>query len=319
MAIIDALQSSQWTREMFESWATANLAAVHVTVAYWHNCRQTLAALGRWQQRFAEHRDRIVPVRSADDIDHAAKLGKTGVILGFQNSSPIENNLALVEIFHQLNVRIMQLTYNNQTLIGAGCYETHDGGLTLFGKNVIREMNRLGMVIDLSHTGERTSLQAIEYSQRPVAVTHANPLFFEPAVRNKSDRLLRAIGQAGGMLGLSLYPGHLQDGSNCTLEAFCEMVTRTCEMIGIDHIGLGSDLCLGWDDSDLDYMLNGEWNRQPQGDPQTWPEYPQWFRDNHDFPNIAAGLQRVGFETRDIGKIFYGNWYRFFAESMLAK
>ncbi len=319
MMIIDALQSSKWTREIFESWVAANIAAVHVTVAYWHNCRQTLAAISRWQNRFAAHSDVIVPVRSIEDIDNAAKSGKTGIILGFQNSSPIENNLALVEIFWQMNVRIMQLTYNNQTLTGGGCYEAHDGGLTLFGKNVIREMNRLEMIIDLSHTGERTSLQAIEHSQRPVAVTHANPLSFEPAVRNKSDKLLRALAQAGGMLGFSLYPGHLRDGSNCTIEAFCEMVARTAEMIGINHVGLGSDLCLGWDDHDLDFMLNGDWNRRSQGDAHTWAEYPQWFRDNRDFPNIAAGLQRAGFGTQEISKILYGNWYRFLAESMPAK
>jgi len=320
LAVIDALQSSDWNREIFQSLVNSNVIAVHVTLAFWQDCRQTLSAIGNWNRHFNENADLILPVRSVDDIDLAANTGRTGIILGFQNSSSIEDELALVEIFHSLGIRIMQLTYNNQSLLGTGCYESADSGLTRFGKNVIREMNRLGMIIDVSHTSERTCLEAIEFSDRPIAVTHANPLTFENVVRNKSDKLLRSLADSGGMLGFSLYPLHLKNGSDCTLQDFCEMVAQTAQMIGVEHLGFGSDLCLGWSDEQVSYMRNGTWNiENASDDSAVWPAYPSWFQCNEDFPNIASGLQKAGFSDAEIEMIYSGNWYRFFERAMAAQ
>ena len=154
------------------------------------------------------------------------------MIFGFQNPSPIEDDLALVEIWHRLGVRFMQLSYNNQSLLATGCYEAEDPGITRMGREVIREMNRVGLVIDMSHSAERSTLEAIELSSRPIAITHANPASWHPVARNKSDTVLRALGQSGGMLGFSLYPLHLKGGSGCSLRSFCEMVARTAEIDG---------------------------------------------------------------------------------------
>ena len=127
----------------------------------------------------------------------------------------------------------MQLTYNNQSLLGTGCYEENDPGITRMGKQVIKEMNRVGLVVDMSHSAERSTLEAIEISERPIAITHANPTFWHPALRNKSDEVLKALGESGGMLGFSVYPHHLKDGSNCTLESFCTMIADTVDLMGI--------------------------------------------------------------------------------------
>ena len=127
----------------------------------------------------------------------------------------------------------MQLTYNNQSLLATGCYEDDDTGITRMGKQVIKEMNRVGLVIDMSHSSERSTLEAIEYSDRPIAITHANPYDWHPALRNKSDRVLKALSESGGMLGFSFYPHHLKGGSNCSLSSFCEMAARTADLIGI--------------------------------------------------------------------------------------
>ena len=127
-------------------------------------------------------------------------------------------------------MRFMQLSYNNQSLLATGCYEKNDAGITRFGKQVIREMNRVGMVVDMSHSAERSTLEAIEYSSRPIAITHANPIFFEAALRNKSDPVLTSLAQSGGMFGFSLYPHHLKGGSACTLADFCTMVARSAEL-----------------------------------------------------------------------------------------
>ncbi len=318
LAVIDALQSSNWNRNIFKSLVDSNVTAVHVTLAFWHDCRETLTIVGDWNRHFRHNADLILPVRSVRDIDLAAQTGRTGVILGFQNSSSIEDDLSLVEIFHSLGIRIMQLTYNNQSLVGAGCYESADAGLTLFGKNVIREMNRIGMIVDVSHTSEKTCMEAIEYSERPIAVTHANPLTFSNVVRNKSDDLLRALADSGGMLGFSIYPLHLKNGSQCTLQDFCEMVAKTAQMIGVEHLGFGSDLCTGWNDEQLNYMRNGTWNddNSCESSPVSWPAYPSWFQRNEDFPNIATGLKEVGFSDAEIKMIYSENWYRFFEHSM---
>jgi membrane dipeptidase len=120
-----------------------------------------------------------------------------------------------------LGARFMQLSYNNQSLLATGCYEAEDPGITRMGKQVIKEMNRVGLVIDMSHSAERSTLKAIEISERPIAITHANPASWHPALRNKSDTVLKALTESGGMLGFSLYPHHLKDKSACTLESFC--------------------------------------------------------------------------------------------------
>ena len=162
------------------------MSAVHATVSYHDGFRDTVRNLVEWNWRFRDHADLIFPGRSADDIAAAKASGRTAIFLGLQNPMPIEDDLGLVEILHELGIRFMQLTYNNQSLLGAGWMEAVDGGVTRMGREVIAEMNRLGMVIDMSHSGERTTLEAIELSTRPIAITHANPSWWRETGRNKS-------------------------------------------------------------------------------------------------------------------------------------
>ena len=223
-------------------------------------------------------------------------------------------------ILYQLGVRIMQLSYNNQSLLATGCYEDQDGGITRFGREVIKEMNRVGMIIDMSHSAEKSTLEAIEISQRPIAITHANPSFFHPALRNKSDAVLRAIGESEGMLGFSMYPFHLKNGSDCTVEEFCQMISQTAEMIGIDRIGIGSDLCENWDYSTLEWMRSGRWtlgvdHGEGSAANPSWPRQPSWFAGSKDMLTVAQGLEDVGFANTDIEKIMGQNWLSFFEKS----
>src|SRR5690349_12151093 len=206
LTAIDGLQYSNWDRALFEELKAGGLSAVHATLAYWEDTRATLRLIGDWHRRFERHGDLILQGRSADDVVAAKASGRIAIFFGFQNCSPIEEDLGLVQIFHELGVRFMQLTYNNQSVLGGGCYEKEDSGLTRFGREVIAEMNRVGMVVDLSHSGERTTLEAIAASTRPVVISHANPTFLHENVRNKSGRVLRALAESGGMLGFSLYP-----------------------------------------------------------------------------------------------------------------
>lgn len=320
MITIDALQYSRWSLEIFRQMREGELDCVHVTIAYHETALETLRNIGAWNQLFEQHGGLIMRVGSAEDIAVAKKAGKTGVMFGFQNCSPIEDDFSLVEIFHSLGVRFMQLSYNNQSLLATGCYEKNDPGITRFGRQVIREMNRVGMVVDMSHSAERSTLEAIELSQRPIAITHANPTFFEPALRNKSNEVLKALGDSGGMLGFSLYPFHLRNGPNCSREEFCEMVADTVEIMGVDHVGIGSDLCQNQPDSVVEWMRNGRWSKttdygEGSAGQAGFPQQPDWFANSTHYGNIAQGLRQKGFNEQEVEKIMGLNWLRFFEVS----
>ncbi len=318
--IIDCLQYSDWSETIFRQMRAGDVDAVHVTIAYHETFRETVANIERWNERFILHGDLIVPGRTGDDVRRAQTAGRTAIFFGFQNPSPIEDDVGLVEIVHTLGARFMQLSYNNQSLLATGCYETDDPGITRFGRQVIREMNRVGLVVDMSHSAQRSTLEAIELSERPIAITHANPHWWEPALRNKSDEVLAALAGSGGMLGFSLYPHHLRGKSECSLESFCEMVARAAERYGIGHLGLGSDLCQDQPDSVVAWMRNGRWSRDTdygEGSAAApgFPDQPAWFRDNGGFVNLAAGLRAVGFSEEEVARIMGQNWLEFFDAS----
>ena len=317
---IDALQYGNWSEKIFRQMREGGVDAVHVTVAYHENFRETVAVMEQWNARFETYPELIFQGFTGDDVRRARDTGRTAIFFGFQNPSPIEDDIRLVEILHRLGARFMQLSYNNQSLLATGCYEAEDPGVTRMGREVIAEMNRVGLVVDMSHSAERSTLEAMEISARPIVITHANPAFWHPALRNKSDAVLRGLGETGGMLGFSLYPHHLKDGSACTLESFCRMVADCAEVMGVEHVGLGSDLCQDQPDSVVEWMRNGRWSKtldygEGSAAAAGFPDMPPWFRDNRDFGNIEQGLRDAGFEADDVDAIMGGNWLRFFDEN----
>lgn len=321
MVIIDGLELCKWDRSYLHQLKEGGVTCVHACCGLWENARETLSKIGEWDRFIRENDDMIMPVRTGEDLDRAVNEGKIGIVLGTQNASPIEDELSLVSVFNRLGLKIMQLTYNNQNLIGSSCYEENDSGLSRFGKQVIGEMNRVGMVIDLSHVGERTTLDAMAVSRRPVAITHANPDWFYASRRNKSADVLHALQENGGVLGLCAYP-HLIGGSETPLADFCEMVAQAADVMGVDQVGLGTDLTLNLSVDFLYWMRMGRWTHQmdygagSKAQP-SWPEWPSWFQGPADFPNLAEGLAERGFHRDEIARIMGGNWYRFFKESFL--
>jgi len=181
-------------------------------------------------------------------------------------------------------------------------------------------MNRVGLVVDMSHSAERSTLEAIDISERPIAITHANPEFWHPALRNKSNEVLKALGESGGMLGFSMYPHHLKDKSDCTLESFCTMIGDAAEVMGFENIGIGSDLCQNQPDSVVEWMRNGTWTRdrdfgEGSASAAGFPAQPDWFRDNRDFSNLETGLRSIGMSEKDVAAVMGENWLRFFESS----
>ena len=314
---IDNLQYCNWSREIFEINRIAGLDAVHVTVVYHEDFNEFLIEIKKWEKLFKDNSDLIFLGKSFKDIEKAHLENKTAIFFGFQNCSPIEDDINLIEKVHKLGCRFMQLTYNNQSLLATGCYEKIDSGVTNFGRQAIKEMNKVGIVIDMSHSAEQSTFDAIELSEKPIAITHANPNFWHPAKRNKSNELLKILGESGGMLGLSLYPHHLKNNTDCTLESFCEMVARTVEILSINNIGIGSDLCLKQPDSVVEWMRNGTWSRSinyGEGSQKKagFPKQPIWFEDARGFKNLESGLKKVGFSNDETNQILGNNWFNFY-------
>ncbi len=318
--LIDGLQYANWSEKIFRQMRQGGVDAVHVTITYHETFRETVLNIERWNRWFERFPDLIFQGRTAADVTLARATHRTAIFFGSQNPSCIEDDIGLVEVLHTLGLRFLQLTYNNQSLLATGCYEAEDSGLTRMGREVVAEMNRVGLVIDMSHSAELSTLEVIARSTRPIAITHANPFAWHPAKRNKSNKVLRALAESGGMLGLSLYPHHLKDGSACTLDAFCQMVARTADLMGIDHVALGSDLCQDQPDSVVDWMRSGRWTKQVdfgEGSAAApgFPPMPDWFQDNRHFAGVAAGLAAAGMNEAAVGAVMGGNWLTFFDKS----
>ena len=318
--LIDNLQYANWSEKIFRQMRAGGVDAVHVTIVYHESFREMVLQLEAWNRWLEKFPDLIMRGTTAADVETAQATGRTAIFFGFQNPSPIEDDIGLIEIVHQLGVRFMQLTYNNQSLLATGCYEDYDAGLTRFGKQAVAEMNRVGLVIDMSHSGDRSTLDAIDASSRPIAITHANPSWWHPALRNFDDNVLKPLVKRGGMLGFSVYPHHLDGGSNCTVESFCQMVAEAANRYGADHLGIGTDLCQDQPDSIVEWMRVGRWSKvmdygEGSADNAGFPPMPSWFNDNRDFGNIAAGLLDVGMSQAEVDGIMGDNWHRFYADN----
>ena len=307
---IDALQYIRPSRAIFEQMRAGKLSAVHITVGYHEDFLGVVENLQNWNRWFEGCGDLIARATTCEEIAAANASGKTAILFGLQNPLAIGADLGRVEVLAQLGIRFCQVTYNQQTLLGAGCFEPHDSGLTAFGCEVVDEMNRLGMVIDLSHAGHKTAMDVVTYSNRPVTVTHANPYNWHPAPRNLHHDLLQALSDTGGMVGFSLYPHHLKGGSECGLSEFSQMAADMVTTYGSQMFGIGSDLCQDQPDSVVNWMRNGHWRKTP-APPVAFPACPVWFRDNRDFPGLSDGLFVAGLPVEHVAGILGGNWMAF--------
>ena len=318
--VIDNLQYANWSEKIFREMREGGVDAVHVTISYHENFRETVLNFEKWNRWFEQFPDLIFHGEWGDDVRRARETGRTAIFFGFQNPAPIEDDIGLVEIVHKLGARFMQLTYNNQSLLATGCYEAEDPGVTRMGKQVIKEMNRVGLVVDMSHSADRSTIEAADISERPITITHANLHSWQPALRNKRDDVVRAVVDNGGMMGFSMYPHHLKDKTDCTLDSFCEMIATAAEKFGAAHFGLGSDLCQDQPDSIVEWMRVGRWSKEidyGEGSAAApgFPPQPEWFKDNRDFGNLATGLRKVGFDEAEVAGLMGDNWLRFYDEN----
>jgi membrane dipeptidase len=311
--VIDALHTCNWSREIFEELRAGGYTAVNAANVLWENFRAGIDEVANWQRRFAENADLIRPVRRLSDIAAAKTEGRTGIIMGWQNTSPIEDRLDYLEIFKTLGVGIMQLTYNTQNYSGAGYLEAVDSGLTGFGREVVDEMARLGILCDLSHVGDKTTADTIAYSKKPVALTHVLPRALRDVKRNKPDELFKACAEKGGVIGTSMFAPGLAAGNDATVNDVLDAMEHVIGLVGEDHVGIGTDYSQG-------HARPGPWllwaNRD-KGTARTLTEFgsvkiskPAGVDRVRKLPNLTAAMLARGWEEATIRKILGGNWLR---------
>lgn len=316
--VIDGLSISNWESDaVFRRLRAGNITAINATVATWENFVQTMAHLSAWMRCFRE-RDDILQVKETADIYAAKEQGKTGIILSFQNASPIENELDRLGLFLALGVRVIQLTYHETNLLGSGCWERTDGGLSNFGVDAVREMNRLGIVIDLSHVGPKTTMDAIEMSEQPVAITHANARSFCGHPRNKEEDALKLLAEKGGVVGATSFANFLPKGFDSTVEDFVDAIDDMVERVGIDHVAIGTD---STHDQPLEFW-HYIGSQQGTKFPSTFADgsvpytelsfQPKGIDSPAEFPNLAEALVNRGYSAEDITKLLGGNWMNLF-------
>jgi membrane dipeptidase len=307
--VFDGLVVSNWSRAVFEDMRKGGITAANCTVSVWENFTESMKNVARFQRYFAEHGDILMPVRTTADIHRAKTEGKVGIVLGWQNTSGIEDQLPYLGLFKELGVGIMQLTYNTQNWVGTGCYESRDGGLSDFGREVVDEMNRLGILVDLSHVGLRTSEEAIRHSRQPVAFSHCCPLALKNHPRNKPDAILKLIAEKGGFVGVTMFPAFLKNGNNSTLDDYVETIEYVIGLAGEDAVGIGTDYTQGYGKDFFD------WITLDKGYARRLTEFkevvnPADFRTLGEWPNLTATMERRGWKEARIRKVLGENWVR---------
>jgi microsomal dipeptidase-like Zn-dependent dipeptidase len=312
--IIDGLQCSRYDREILERLATNGVTCVTTTLGFWEDTLESLDAIGRYRDLVRANDDVALIATSIDDIHEAERTGRTALLLGYQNSCALAGRIRYAELFADLGVRVIQLTYNTQNEVGGSCYEQEDSGLTRYGRELVNELNRVGILVDLSHVGERTSREAIEAASSPVAFTHANPYSLAPHPRNKSDAALRAMAERGGVVGIALYRNILGDYAD-SVERWAELVARTVDICGIDHVAIGSDLDEKGTADYIEWMRTGRWTRTAgYGAGKLGAPPLGWFSSGADFGTLHDGLLTRGFTPDEVEAIMGGNWLRLYSE-----
>jgi len=310
--VIDGLIIANWSRAVFEDMRKGGLTAANCTVSVWDDFKSTVHNISDMKRHIRDNADLLSLVRTTADIDQAKKDGKTGIILGFQNAHAFEDHLGHIEAFWDMGVRVVQLCYNTQNLIGTGCYE-RDGGLSGYGREVIAEMNRVGIMVDLSHVGAQTSEEAILASKKPVTYSHCLPAGLKEHPRNKSDEQLKFIADHGGFIGVTMFPPFLKRGIESTVDDYVEAIDYVINIAGEDGVGFGTDFTQGYDQAFFDHITHDKGRNRRLTNFGTVLN-PMGIRTIGETPNLTAAMEKAGWKPTRIEKVIGLNWKRVFAD-----
>lgn len=310
LTVLDGLIVSRWHRPVFEAMHAGGLSAANCTCSIWEDFPTTMKAMAEWKERIRENSDLLMQVYTTEDIRRAKQAEKVGIILGWQNSTGFGDYLPLVDVYHEIGLRVVQLTYNTTNAVGSGCYETVDTGLTDFGRDLVDALNRVGIVIDLSHVGAKTARDTISHSKQPVAFSHCLPAALKQHPRNKSDEDIRLIAERGGFVGVTFFPPFLKRGTASTIEDFLDAVEHVIDIAGENQTGIGSDFTQDHDEAFFDYITRDKgYGRQLTSFGEIIN--PEGIRRIEDYPNLTAAMERRGWPEMRIEKVMGGNWIAF--------
>jgi membrane dipeptidase len=303
----------------------SGVTAVNVTVSgvgsYAKDFEETLRNIAFWDEQIAGHPEALLKVQSAADLLEAKKSGRLGLIYGFQDGTPLGESLDRLDLFYGLGVRIIQFTYNLRNLLGDGCLEPGDAGLSLFGRKLITRMNEKRMLVDLSHCGRRTTLESIEVSKQPVAITHAGCTAVSDLPRNKTDEQLRKLADKGGVFGVYFMP-YLRTAGQPMAEDVIKHLEHALQVCGEDHVGIGTDGVISAINVTPGFRkkFNEEIEDRRKRGISAPGESPNVFTFVPDlntprrFEKLAMLLSKRGHSDTQIEKILGGNFARLFRE-----
>jgi membrane dipeptidase len=306
--IVDGTCPMQYWRGHFEEWIEGGATCTVVTVAFAsQSAREALHEIGQTYKLLGE-RDDLLLATDVADIALAKQSGRLAVVFQFQGTGPIEYDPGLLEVFWRLGVRMVQIAYNRRNPLCDGCEEDADAGLSILGRQAIAEMNRLGLLIDVTHTGQRSALEAIEASTAPCIASHCNPLAVHASPRNISDELIRAVAQSGGVIGANAFPSFVASTPRPTLDQFIDHIAYMCDLVGHRHVALGLDYFAA-ERSEYDaFVAAGLWS------PETYPpppwHYPAGIERPTDLLLLTERLIERGFSESEVRGILGENCLR---------
>jgi membrane dipeptidase len=256
--------------------------------------------------------DLTLQIESVNDILRAKEENKIGIMFGLQSPTPVDKSFYRWSILSRLGVKLAQLTYMERTIFGDGCKEPENRGLTYFGIQAVREMNRLGIVVDLSHLGERTSLDATEVSEKPVIYSHSNPKAIGPSQRNITDEQIKKCAETGGVVGLCPHSemSHKVPGQRPTVEDFLDHIDYVAQLVGPEHVGIGTDIYESYTkvywEAKTKRLYKSVWFYETM--------LPDGLSKVTELPNVTRGLVQRGYSDEEIKGILGMNWLKVFRQ-----
>ena len=342
MAVKEVQTSADARREYLGIWETSGVNVASATyagpIAPDLALQESLTTMTQARAMIDALEDDVRLVLTADDIERVYKDGKRGVIFDFQDTTPFGSDLGRIELFRNLGLRVVQLTYNLRNLVGDGCTERYKTGLTYYGIEVIGRLNELNMAVDVSHCSQQVGWDAIEASTSPVIITHSasNAICYHD--RGKGDELAKAIADQGGYFGVAAIGGFLSETTEATLDHFVDHVEHLVDVMGMDHVGIGCDKCGPGPGTESNVLFPDElgpfetsYLYKDNPDPRSAPAGFDWtgFRPEHrlsdehridgfdqftDWPNITAKLAERGFNEEELRKLLGLNYLRVFRD-----
>ncbi|MEM7035182.1 MAG: membrane dipeptidase [Chloroflexota bacterium] len=311
-----------------DMWKRSGVTAACGTYSGWGLAtafEETIRKIANAQAIIDALNNSMLLVRRASDIEQAHDEDKYGIIIDFQNTHPLADDLSRVDLFYGLGLRMVQLNYNLQDLVGDGCTETYQGGLTYFGRELVAMLNDRNILVDVSHSSEQVGWDAMEMSSAPVIVSHSSSKVVAYHDRGKSDEFARAIAEQGGYFGVVAIPGFIRDSPDATLEDVVRHIDHLVNVCGIDHVGIGTDKAGPGPttSSMIDYpdtmpkQVPGEFNRFGfrAEEHRLTAEYDMAdFQSFGDWPNITVALAAAGYTEDELRKLLGLNYLRVFAE-----